>query len=86
MVTSFNNKSISVIYSVLPTHEVDFMDEAGNYSFSEAQMKKLKKVMGFGTRRVAIKGETVGDYAVYGIHKAFYRIAYIKIVWVVDFG
>jgi 3-oxoacyl-[acyl-carrier-protein] synthase-3 len=45
------------------------MDEAGNYSFSEIQMKKLKKVMGFGTRRVAMEGETVGDYAVYGIKK-----------------
>lgn len=69
MVTSFNNKTISAIYSVLPAHEVDFMDEAGNYSFSEIQMKKLKKVMGFGTRRVAMEGETVGDYAIYGITK-----------------
>ena len=69
MVTSFNNKNISAIYSVLPSHEVDFMDEAGNYSFSETQMKKLKKVMGFGTRRVALEGETVGDYATYGIQK-----------------
>ncbi len=69
MVTSFNNKTISAIYSVLPAHEVDFMDEAGNYSFSEVQMKKLKKVMGFGTRRVAMVGETVGDYAVFGIQK-----------------
>ncbi len=69
MLSSFKNKKISAIYSVLPTHEVDFMDEAGNYSFSEAQMKKLKRVMGFGTRRVALVGETVGDYAIYGITK-----------------
>ena len=69
MVTSFSNKTISAIYSILPTHEVDFMDEAGNYAFTEAQMKKLKKVMGFGTRRVAYEGETVGDYASYGIQK-----------------
>ncbi len=69
MVTSFTNKTISVIYSVLPSHIVDFMDEAGNYSFSEAQMKKLQKVMGFGTRRVAKVGETVGDYAIYGIQQ-----------------
>jgi len=69
MVTSFNNKTISAIYTVLPTHEVDFMDETGNYSFTEAQMKKLKKVMGFGTRRIAMEGETVGDYAVYGVQK-----------------
>ena len=69
MLTSFKNKKISAVYSVLPTNEVDFMDEAGNYSFSEVQMKKLKKVMGFGTRRVAKEGETVGDYAIYGIQQ-----------------
>ena len=69
MLTSFNNKKISAVYSVLPTNEVDFMDEAGNYAFSEIQMKKLKKVMGFGTRRVAKEGETVGDYAIYGIQQ-----------------
>ncbi len=69
MLTSFNNKKISAVYSVLPTNEVDFMDEAGNYAFSEIQMKKLKKVMGFGTRRVAKEGETVGDYAIYGIRQ-----------------
>lgn len=69
MLTQFKNKAITSIYSVLPAHEVDFMDEAGNYSFSESQMKKLKKVMGFGTRRVAMEGETVGDYAIYGIQQ-----------------
>lgn len=67
MLTQFKGKKISAIYSVLPTREVDFMDEAGNYAFTEAQMKKLKKVMGFGTRRVAQEGETVGDYAIQGI-------------------
>ena len=69
MLTQFKGKSISAIYSVLPAHSVDFMDEVGNYSFTEAQMKKLKKVMGFGTRRVAQEGETVGDYAIHGIEQ-----------------
>ena len=69
MLTQFKGKKISAIYSVLPTHEVDFMDEVGNYAFTEAQMKKLKKVMGFGTRRVAITGETVGDYAIHAIEQ-----------------
>lgn len=67
MVTSFDNKTISSVYSVLPSQEVDFLDEAQNYAFSEAQMLKLKKVMGFGTRRVAKEGETVADYAIHGI-------------------
>lgn len=57
------------MYAVLPTRVIDFMDEAGNYSFSEFQMKKLQKVMGFGSRRVVMEGETVSDYAVYGIQK-----------------
>ena len=69
MVASYNNKTISAMYSVLPTRVIDFMDEADNYSFSESQMRKLQKVMGFGSRRVAIEGETVGDYAIYGIQK-----------------
>lgn len=67
MVTSFKNKRISSILTVLPKNEVDFLDEAENYSFSEIQMKKLKKVMGFDKRRVAMPGETVTDYAIYGI-------------------
>lgn len=45
------------------------MDETGNYSFSESQMKKLKKVMGFDKRRVAMLGESVGDYAIEGISR-----------------
>ena len=69
MVTTFKDKRISSIYSVIPQNEADFMDEASNYSFSESQMKKLKKVMGFDKRRVAIEGETVGDYAIYGIRQ-----------------
>lgn len=69
MITTFKDKRISSVYSVIPQNEADFMDEASNYSFSESQMKKLKKVMGFDKRRVAIEGETVGDYAVYGIRQ-----------------
>ena len=37
MVASYNNKTISAMYSVLPTRVIDFMDEADNYSFSESQ-------------------------------------------------
>lgn len=69
MLAEFINKTITSVYSVLPSNEVDFMDETENYAFSEAQMKKLKRVMGFGTRRVAIPGETVSEYAIYGIKK-----------------
>lgn len=67
MVTKFQNKAITANLVVLPSKEVDFMDEASNYAFSESQMKKLKKVMGFGSRRISIPGETVSEYAIYGI-------------------
>ena len=69
MLTRFIGKKIRAVYSVLPSQEVDFMDEVGNYSFTEVQMKKLKKVMGFGTRRVAQEGDTVSDYAIHGIEQ-----------------
>ena len=59
MITKFQNKAITANMVVLPSKEVDFMEEASNYAFSENQMKKLKKVMGFGTRRISIPGETV---------------------------
>ena len=39
--------------------KVNFMDEIGNYSFTETQMKKLKKVMGFDKRKSLLHGETV---------------------------
>lgn len=67
MLLQFKNKRISSIISVIPANEVNFMDEIGNYSFTETQMKKLKKVMGFDKRRVSLHGETVSDYAIKGI-------------------
>lgn len=69
MLAKYNNKTISSVLTVIPTNEVDFMDEKANYAFSETQMKKLKGVMGFGTRRVAISEETVSEYAIFGIRK-----------------
>lgn len=69
MITKFENKKISSIISVVAENEIDFMDEVSQYSFSESQMKKLKKVMGFDRRRVATEGDTVSEYAIYGIKK-----------------
>lgn len=69
MITKFENKKISSIISVVAENEIDFMDEVNQYSFSESQMKKLKKVMGFDKRRVATEGDTVSEYAIYGIKR-----------------
>lgn len=68
MITQFKNKRITAVVTVLPTNEIDFLDEMDNYGYSEVKMKKLKKIMGYNTRRVAHKGETVSDYAIYGIN------------------
>ena len=67
MITKFSGVKISSVLSVIPKNEVDFMDEVDNYSFTESQHRKLAKVMGFNKRRVCIEGETLSDYAVYGI-------------------
>ncbi len=47
MLLQFKNKRISSIISVIPANEVNFMDEIGNYSFTETQMKKSLKSNGF---------------------------------------
>ena len=65
----FNNKRISAIVSVLPSQEVRFEDEIGNYSFPKTQNIRLAKVMGYNKRRLAKLNETVSDYAVIGINK-----------------
>lgn len=67
MLHTFTNKRISSVVSILPTDEVDFKDELHNYSFPESQNLRLAKVMGFKKRRISRAGETVSDYACYGI-------------------
>ncbi len=67
MITKFNDKTITAILTVFPPTVVDFQDEMSNYGYSELKMKKLKKLMGYNTRRAAKEGEGVCDYAIYGI-------------------
>jgi 3-oxoacyl-[acyl-carrier-protein] synthase-3 len=71
MITTFQNKRISTVITVLPTREIDFADEMQNYGYSELKMKKLKKIMGYDKRRAAMPGETVSEYAEYGIQNLF---------------
>lgn len=68
MLTKFENKTISAVLTVFPSTIVDFMDEMDDYNYSELKMKKLKKLMGYNTRRVCQKGEGISDYAIYGIN------------------
>lgn len=67
MITKFKNKNISSVLTVLPSRSIDFMEEMSNYNYSELKMKKLKKLMGYNTRRCSKKGEGISDYAIYGI-------------------
>lgn len=67
MITKFKNKTISSVLTVLPQQVIDFLDEMDNYGYSELKMKKLKKLMGYNTRRCGKKGEGVSDYAIFGI-------------------
>jgi 3-oxoacyl-[acyl-carrier-protein] synthase-3 len=55
MITKFTNKTISSVLTVFPQQEIDFMDEMNNYNYSELKMKKLKKLMGYNTRRCGKK-------------------------------
>ena len=64
---SFKNKEITGILSVLPSQEINFKDEIGNYNFTEKQSLKLAKIMGYGTRRVVKNKTTVSDLCVFGI-------------------
>jgi 3-oxoacyl-[acyl-carrier-protein] synthase-3 len=65
----FKNKRISAVVSVLPSNEVHFKDEIGNYAFSANQNLRLAKIMGFNKRRLSKLNETISDYAVVGIAK-----------------
>jgi 3-oxoacyl-[acyl-carrier-protein] synthase-3 len=64
----FKNKKITGILSILPTNEVNYLDEIGNYNFSEKQSIKLGKIMGYGTRRIVTEGTTVSDLCVFGLN------------------
>jgi 3-oxoacyl-[acyl-carrier-protein] synthase-3 len=44
----FKNKKITGILSVLPSNEINYLDEIENYNFSEKQSIKLGKIMGYG--------------------------------------
>ena len=71
MKLSFKNKRISGILSVLPEDEVMFIDEIGNYNFTEKQSIKLGKIMGYGTQRIVDSKTTVSDLCVFGMNYLF---------------
>lgn len=67
MRTVFQNKKISGILAVLPENEVRFEEEITNYSFSEKQTIRLKKIMGYEKHRLAKMETTPSDLCIFGI-------------------
>ena len=68
MRTTFSNKKISGILTVLPEQEIPFEKEVANYSFPEAQSLRLKKIMGYKQHRVAKEGTSTSDLCVEGLN------------------
>ena len=68
---NFSNASVSGMLAVLPPLEVKFDDEIANYSFSERQSLKLKKVMGYNKRRLAPPEMCASDLCLYGLNYLF---------------
>ena len=67
----FKNKKITGILSVLPSNKINYLDEIGNYNFSEKQSIKLGKIMGYGSRRIVDSNTSVSDLCTYGLNYLF---------------
>lgn len=77
MITSFKNKRISGILSVLPAREVPFEEEISNYAFTPKQSMRLKKLMGYEKHRIAADSTATSDLCVCGMDYLFER-GYLK--------
>jgi len=67
----FKNKKIVGILTVLPSKEVKFEDEMGNYSFPFETSLKLKNVMGYDKRHVVEEDVCSSDLCMYGLSYLF---------------
>jgi 3-oxoacyl-[acyl-carrier-protein] synthase III len=67
----FKNKKITGILSVLPSNEINYLDEIENYNFSEKQSIKLGKIMGYGSRRIVDSNTSVSDLCTHGLNYLF---------------
>ncbi len=67
----FKNKKITGILTVLPSREVHFEEEMGNYNFSTAKSLKLKMAMGYNKHRIVDEGVCVSDLCCHGLEHLF---------------
>jgi len=68
---TFRNKLITGILTILPSKEIRFEDEMGNYNFSVTKSLKLKKAMGYDTHRVVEDNVCTTDLCIYGLNYLF---------------
>ena len=67
MRTTFRNKRITGLLSVLPAARIAFEDEVENYTFPPRQTLRLKKVMGFKQHAVVKENTAASDLAAAGL-------------------
>lgn len=65
MITTFHGKRITGMLSVLPETVYDYDTETA--PFASIQTRRLKRIMGFGTRRAAKANTTTGDLCHYAL-------------------
>ncbi len=66
MILDFNGKKISGVLSVLPENEYFFEDEAADPK--DVKNRRLKKIIGFGSRRRVKGTTTLSDMLLYGMN------------------
>lgn len=67
MITTFHNKKITGMLTVFPETLYDFDEETAHFATSKT--KRLKKVMGFGSRYAAKATTTNGDFCEYALQQ-----------------
>lgn len=67
----FGNKKITGICVVLPDRVEAFEENIKNYNFTENQSLRLKKIMGYGTHRIADDSCCVSDLSRFGLEYLF---------------
>ena len=69
----FHDKRIGGILTVIPKQVRTFDEEMGNYTATNARMKRMKEVMGYGEHRIVGAETCVSDMAVFGAENLFKR-------------
>ncbi len=67
----FRNKRVAGMLTVFPVCERKFVDDMRNFDFSEAQSRKLQKVMGYDRHRLVEEGTCTSDLIVFGLEYLF---------------